>query len=95
MKDLKLYLNKLHFDAEQCLAISQTTLNNKKREVFEMLAATYRKLASDIEAVIATNAVLDDERDKRLVGLLINDDNPADSIAEIAKVLGQTTEEQK
>ena len=65
MKDLKLYLDKLHVDAEQCLAISQTTLNNKKREVFEMLAATYRKLASDIEAVIATNAVLDDERDKR------------------------------
>jgi hypothetical protein len=58
-------------------------------------AATYRKLASDIEAVIATNAILDEERDKRLVGLLGKDDNHADSIAEIAKLLGQTPEEPK
>jgi hypothetical protein len=91
---LKLYLNKLHADAEHCITISQTTLNYKKREVFEMLAATYRKLASDIEAVIATNAILDEERDKRLIGLL-GKDGPADSITEIAKLLGQTPEEPK
>jgi hypothetical protein len=94
MQDLKLYLNKLHADAEHCITISQTTLNDKKREVFEMLAATYRKLASDIEAVIATNAILDEERDKRLIGLL-GKDGPADSITEIAKLLGQTPEEPK
>jgi hypothetical protein len=90
MKDLKLYLDKLHADAEHCLTISQTALNDKKREVFEMLAATYRKLASDIEAVMATNAILDEERDKRLMGLLGKDDNPAENIDEIAKLLGQT-----
>jgi hypothetical protein len=93
MKDLKLYLDKLHADAEHCITISQTTLNDKKREVFEMLAATYRKLASDIEAVMATNAILDEERDKRLIGLLGKDDNPAESIDEIAKLLGQTPDE--
>jgi hypothetical protein len=48
MKDLRLYLDKLHADAEHCITISQTTLNDKKREVFEMLAATYRKLASEL-----------------------------------------------
>jgi hypothetical protein len=60
-----------------------------------MLAATYRKLAGDLEAVIATNAILDEERDKRLIGLLGKDDNPADSISEIAKILGQRPEEPK
>jgi len=31
MKDLQLYLNKLHADAEHCLMISKITLNDKKR----------------------------------------------------------------
>jgi hypothetical protein len=95
MKDLKLYLDKLRADSEHCHTISQATLNEKKREVFEMLAATYRKLAGDLEAVIATNAILDEERDKRLFGLLGKDDSPADSITEIAKILGQQPEELK
>jgi hypothetical protein len=38
---------------------------------------------------MATNAILDEERDKRLIGLLGKDDNPAESIDEIAKLLGQ------
>ncbi|EAQ35513.1 hypothetical protein NB311A_17094 [Nitrobacter sp. Nb-311A] len=95
MKDLKLYLDKLRADSEHCVTISQTALNDKKREVFEMLAATYQKLAADLEAVIATNAILDEERDKRLLGLLGKDDNPAESITEIAKLLGQTPDEPK
>jgi hypothetical protein len=33
MKDLRLYLDKLHADAEHCITISQTTLNDKKREL--------------------------------------------------------------
>jgi hypothetical protein len=93
MKDLELYLDKLHADAEHCITISRATLNDKKREIFEMLAATYRKLASDIEAVIATNAILDEERDKRLIGLLGKDDNHDESLTEIAKLLGQSPEE--
>jgi hypothetical protein len=93
MKDMKLYLDKLHADAEHCITISRSTLNDKKRETFEMLAATYRKLASDIEAVITTNAILDEERDKRLIGLLGKDDNRDESVSEIAKLLGQTPEE--
>lgn len=72
-----------------------SSVNDKKREVFEMLAATYQKLAADLEAVIATNAILDEERDKRLLGLLGKDDNPAESITEIAKLLGQTPDEPK
>jgi hypothetical protein len=95
MKDLQLYLDKLRADSDHCITISQTALNKKKREVFEMLAATYQKLASDLESVIATNAILDEERDKRLIGLLGKDDNPADSITEIAKLLGQAPEEPK
>ena len=47
------------------------------------------KTCGDLEAVIATNAILDEERDKRLIGLLGKDDNSADSITEIAKLLGQ------
>ena len=93
MKDLKLYLDKLLADSEHCITISKSTLNDKKREVFEMLAATYRKLASDIEAVMATNAILDEERDKRLIGLLGKDDNTADSITEITRLLGEKPEE--
>ncbi|GEC17602.1 hypothetical protein [Nitrobacter winogradskyi] len=95
MKDLKLYLDKLHANSEHCITISKSTLNNKKREVFEVLAATYRKLASDIEAVIATNAILDEERDKRLIGLLGKDDNSADSVTEITRLLGQSPEQSK
>src|SRR6476661_1131090 len=95
MKDLKLYLDKLRADSEHCITISQATLNDRKREVFEMLAATYQKLAKDLEAVIATNAILDEERDKRLLGLLGKDDNPADSVTKIAKLLGQAPEEAK
>jgi hypothetical protein len=60
-----------------------------------VLAATYRKLACDLEAVIATNAILDEERDKRLLGLLGKDDSAADSVTEIAKILGQAPEEPK
>ncbi len=93
MKDLQLYLAKLRADSEHCITISQTTLNDKKREVFEMLAATYQKLAKDLETVIATNAILDEERDKRLLGLLGKDDSPADSITEIAKLLGRAPDE--
>src|SRR5687768_740880 len=92
MKDLQLYLDKLRADSEHCITISQATLNERKREVFEMLAATYRKLAGDLEAVIATNAILDEERDKRLLGLLGKDDSPADSVTEIAKLLGKAPE---
>jgi hypothetical protein len=93
MKDLKLYLDKLHSDSEHCLTISKTTLNDKKREVFETLAATYRKLASDIEAVIATNAILDEERDKRLIGLLGKDNSDTDNIDEIAKLLRRSSKD--
>ena len=44
MKDLKPYLHKLRANSEHCLTFSQTTLNGIKREVFEVLAATYRKV---------------------------------------------------
>jgi hypothetical protein len=94
MKDLKLYLNKLYADSEHCLTISKTTMNDRKREVFEMLAATYQRLAIDLEKIIATNALVDGERDKGLISLLRGEDG-AERPDEIAKLLGEPGSEAK
>ena len=88
MQDIRMYLDKLRSDAEDCLTISETGANDAKREVFKMLAATYERLAVDLEKIIALNLVADDEREKRLMGLLSGDDG-TEHLAEIAKLLGQ------
>lgn len=88
MQDIRLYLDKLRSDAEDCLTISETAANDAKREVFKMLAATYERLAADLEKIIALNLVADDEREKRLMGLLSGDDG-TEHVAEIAELLGQ------
>ena len=87
MQDIKLYLEKLRSDAEDCLTISETAANDAKRQVFKMLAATYQRLAVDLEKIIALNLVADDEREKRLMSLLSGDDG-TEHLAEIAKLLG-------
>jgi hypothetical protein len=94
MKDLQLYLDKLRADAEHCLTISKTAMNDKKREIFEMLAATYQRLAVDLEKIIATNTLVDDERDKRLMSILGSDDG-TEHLDEMAKRLGQLGGEDK
>ena len=57
MQDIKLYLEKLRSDAEDCLTISETAASDAKREVFKTLAATYQKLAADLEKIIALNLI--------------------------------------
>jgi hypothetical protein len=88
MRDIKLYLAKLRSDAEDCLTISEAGTNEVKREIFKMLASTYEKLAADLEKIIALNLIADDEREKRLIGLLSGDDG-IEHLAETAKLLGQ------
>jgi hypothetical protein len=88
VKDIKVYLAKLRSDAEDCLAISEAGTNEVKREIFKMLAATYEKLAADLEKIIALNLIADDEREKRLIGVLSGDDG-IEHLADIAKLLGQ------
>jgi hypothetical protein len=88
MRDIKLYLAKLRSDAEDCLTISEAGTTEVKREIFKMLAATYQKLALDLEKIIALNLIADGEREKRLIGLLSGDDGIG-HLVEIAKLLGQ------
>jgi hypothetical protein len=87
MQDIKTYIDKLHADAEDCLLIGNTASNEAKRKVFAALASTYRKLAGEMERIAAAHAVLDEEREKNLLGLLGGATDPAESLAEIAKVL--------
>ena len=87
MQDIQLFIDKLHADAEACVVISQTTSNEAKRKVFSALADTYQKLAGEMEKIAAAHAILDEEREKNLLGLLGGSSNPSESLAEIAKVL--------
>jgi hypothetical protein len=81
-------MEKLRADAEDCLMISEAGTSYAKSEVFRMLAATYQKLAADLEGIVALNLIADGEREKRLIGLLSGDDG-IEHLAEIAKLLGQ------
>lgn len=87
MQDIKTYIDKLHADADACSTVSLTAPNEAKRKVFTALADTYRKLAGEMERIAAAHAVLDEEREKNLLGLLGGATDPAESLAEIAKVL--------
>ena len=87
MKDIRLYIDKLHADAADCLTICEAASNEAKKTVFTTLAATYRKLATELERIAAANAILDEEREKNLLGLLGGYHDASDSLAEIAKVL--------
>lgn len=91
MQDIKIFIDKLHADAEACATISQTATNEAKRKVFVALADTYRKLASEMERIASAHAILEEEREKNLLGLLSGATNPADSLAEIAKFLSSAT----
>lgn len=87
MRDIKLYLAKLRADADDCLLISEAAATKAKREVFKMLAATYQRLAADLEKIITLNLIADDEREKRLMNLLGSDDG-VEHLDETAKRLG-------
>lgn len=91
MKDIKLYITKLHEDADACLMICETTSSDSKRKVFTALADTYSKLATELERIAAAHAIIDEERDKNLFGLLSGAVDPAESLAEIAKALEPTS----
>lgn len=70
MKDLRLYIDKLQSDAEQCIAISQTAASEAKRSAFTNMADTYRRLAQDLQRILDDQARLDAQRDGQLLGLL-------------------------
>jgi hypothetical protein len=91
MQDIQLFIDKLHADAEACETIGQTSLNEGKRKIFAALADTYCKLASEMERIAAAHAILDEEREKHLLGLLEGASNPTESLAEIARVLSSAT----
>jgi hypothetical protein len=91
MQDIRTYIDKLHADAEACATISHTATNEAKRKVFTALASTYRKLAGEMERIAAAHAILDEEREKNLLGILGAVTDPAQSLAEIAKVLSSGT----
>lgn len=92
VKDIKLYIEKLHGDAEDCMAISRTAPREAKRKIFTALADTYLRLAGELEKIAAANAILDEERDKNLLGLLGGEGNAAHSLAQIANVLNSDEE---
>lgn len=87
MQDIRLFIDKLHADAQACETIGQTALNEGKRKIFAALADTYRKLANEMERIAAAHAVLDEEREKNLLGVLGGGTSTADRLAEIARVL--------
>lgn len=90
MQDIRIYIGKLPSDAEACARICETTSNAAKRKVFTALADTYRKLTSGLERIAAASLVLDEERDKHLLGLLGGATNSAESLAQIAKAADST-----
>jgi hypothetical protein len=57
-----------------------------KQRVFTALAETYRELAGELERIAAAHAILDEVREKNLLGLLAGSDS-TDSLAQIARVL--------
>lgn len=74
MKDIKLYIDKLNADAEHCVTISETATSETKRAAFKKLAATYRKLAADLQRILEDHAETDAQRDEHLLGLLYGDE---------------------
>lgn len=91
MQDIRIYIDKLHSDAEACATIGQTATSEAKRKVFAALAETYRKLATEMERIAAAHAILDEEREKTLLGVLGGSADPMESLAEIAKALSSAT----
>lgn len=77
MKDIKHYIEKLHADADACLAISKAATTKAKRNIFLKLTDIYRNLAEDLERVADANAIADEERDGHLLGLLGASENSA------------------
>jgi hypothetical protein len=75
MKDIKLYIAKLHSDAEHCVTISETATNEAKRLAFSNLAETYQRLARDLQRILDDHAKTDAQRDGHLFGLLSGDDS--------------------
>ena len=74
------------------MAISRTAPREAKRKIFTALTDTYLRLAGELEMIAAANAILDEERDKNLLGLLGGEGNAAHSLAQIANVLNSGEE---
>jgi hypothetical protein len=58
MKDLQAKLEKLLTEAEDCELVAKLATDSKKRELFERLARDLRRLAGDIEIIIAAGKAM-------------------------------------
>jgi hypothetical protein len=56
MQDLSAKLEKLHGEAEDCELIASMATDIKKRTLFARLALDLRRMARDIQAMIAARA---------------------------------------
>ena len=52
MKDVRVWLDRLRTEAEECRLISKLATNKAKQETFASLAETYDRAADDLQAVM-------------------------------------------
>jgi len=57
MRDVKARLERLLVDAEDCEIIGRLATVPAKRETFRRLAETYRAMAKDLEALLASGDI--------------------------------------
>jgi len=57
MRDVKARLEKLLIDAEECEIIGRLATVPAKREAFLTMAEAYRRMAKDLEALIASGDI--------------------------------------
>lgn len=62
MIDAKARLEKLQTDAAECDIIAKLATSQTKREAFSKLAEAYRKMAADLEALIASGGTFGDPK---------------------------------
>ncbi|MGX9394099.1 hypothetical protein ACWX0K_24055 (plasmid) [Nitrobacteraceae bacterium UC4446_H13] len=87
MQDLKTFIDKLRSDAESCSIIAQTASNEPKRKILSALADTYRKLAGEMERIASAHAILEEEREKQLLGIIGGATDTGENLTKIAELL--------
>ena len=65
MEDLQARLEKLLTDAEDCALIGELATDDRKRELFNRLAADLRGMAFDVQAMIALKRAEPDGDNKK------------------------------
>jgi hypothetical protein len=57
MKDVRVWLDRLRTQAEECRLISKLATNKAKRETFASLAETYDKAADDLQTAMDSGGI--------------------------------------